>query len=131
MTPRTLLIANALISLVIVAGAQLLYDRQVIRPARTIGVVDLAEVYRVKEDEFTRRLTAAHSDEERQATLQMARHLAALPAEALARIKQLQRFAQSNGLDATLEQEALSLGQCFTSEEHRAAVARFLSRKPR
>jgi 2-(1,2-epoxy-1,2-dihydrophenyl)acetyl-CoA isomerase len=66
-----------------------------------------------------------------QATLQMARHLAALPAEALARIKQLQRFAQSNGLDATLEQEALSLGQCFTSEEHRAAVARFLSRKPR
>lgn len=76
MTPRTLLIANALISLVIVAGGQLLYDRLVIRPARTIGVVDLAEVYRVKEDEFTRRLTGARTDEERQATLQMARGFA-------------------------------------------------------
>ena len=76
MTPRTLLLANALISLVVVAGALLLYDRQVIRPARAIGVVDLAEVYRVKEDEFTRRLTAAHSEEERQATLQMARSFA-------------------------------------------------------
>lgn len=76
MSPRALLFTNALVSLVIVAGAQLLYDRQVIRPARTIGVVDLAEVYRVKEDEFTRRLTTARSEEERQATLQMARSFA-------------------------------------------------------
>ncbi|WP_298435687.1 hypothetical protein [Ottowia sp.] len=89
MTPRTPFMVNALISLVIAAGALLLYDRLVIRPARTIGVVDLAEVYRDKEDEFTRRLTAARSDEERQATLQMARSFAqrlpvaleALPAE--------------------------------------------------
>ncbi|ASI68681.1 hypothetical protein BA022_09105 [Diaphorobacter nitroreducens] len=76
MTPRMLLIANALVSLIVAAGALLAYDRQVIRPARTIGVVDLAEVYRVKEDEFTRRLTAARSEEERQSTLQMARSFA-------------------------------------------------------
>ena len=76
MSPRTLFIANALISLIVVAGALLAYDRQVIRPARTIGVVDLAEVYRAREDEFTRRLTAARSEEERQATLQMARSFA-------------------------------------------------------
>lgn len=76
MTSRTLLLANVLVSLIVVAGALLAYDRQVIRPARTIGVVDLAEVYRVKEDEFSRRLTAAHSDEERQAALQMARSFA-------------------------------------------------------
>lgn len=76
MTARMLLITNGLVILVVVAGAQLLYDRHVIRPARTIGVVDLAEVYRVKEDEFSRRLTAARSDEERQATLQMARSFA-------------------------------------------------------
>lgn len=76
MTPRTLLLANALVSLVVVASALLLYDRQVIRPARAIGIVDLAEVYRGKEDEFTRRLTTARSDEERQATLQMARSFA-------------------------------------------------------
>lgn len=78
MSPRALLITNALVSLMAVAGALLTYDRQVIRPARTIGVVDLAEVYRLKEDEFTRRLTAARSDEERQATLQMARSFAQL-----------------------------------------------------
>ncbi len=76
MTLRTLLIANALVSLIVFAGALLLYDRQVIRPMRTVGVVDLAEVYRVKEDEFTRRLTAARSDEERQSTLLMARSFA-------------------------------------------------------
>ena len=76
MSPRTLFIANALISLILVAGALLAYDRQVIRPARTIGVVDLAEVYRAKDDEFSRRLTAAHSEEERQATLQIARSFA-------------------------------------------------------
>lgn len=76
MSARILFIANALVSLIVVAGALLVYDRQFIRPARTIGVVDLAEVYRVKEDEFTRRLTATNSDEERQATLQMARSFA-------------------------------------------------------
>lgn len=76
MTLRTLLIANGLVSLLVVTGALLAYDRQVIRPARAIGVVDLAEVYRVKEDEFTRRLTAARSEEERQATLQIARSFA-------------------------------------------------------
>ncbi len=76
MSPRTLFIANALVSLIVLTGGLLAYDRLVIRPARTIGVVDLAEVYRAKEDEFTRRLTAAHSEEERQATLQTARTFA-------------------------------------------------------
>jgi len=73
MNPRNIFIANTLVSLITAGGGLLAYDRLVIRPARTIGVVDLAEVYRAKEDEFTRRLTAAHSEEERQATLQMAR----------------------------------------------------------
>ena len=76
MSPRILFIANALVSLIAVGGGLLVYDRLVVRPARTIGVVDLAEVYRAKEDEFTRRLTAAHSEEERQATLQMAKAFA-------------------------------------------------------
>ncbi|MEO3715625.1 hypothetical protein [Roseateles flavus] len=74
MSPRTLLIANALVSLAVAAMVQWVYDRQVIRPGRTVGVVDLAEVYRAKEDEFTRRLTAARTEEERQAALLMARH---------------------------------------------------------
>jgi len=73
MNPRNIFIANTLASLIATGSTLLAYDRLVIRPVRTIGVVDLAEVYRAKEDEFTRRLTAAHSEEERQATLQMAR----------------------------------------------------------
>ncbi len=76
MSSRFLFLANALVSLIAAAGGLLAYDRLVIRPARTIGLVDLAEVYRTKEDEFTRRLTAAHTEEERQATLQMAKAFA-------------------------------------------------------
>jgi len=79
MTSRPLLIdvaIHALVSLVLVVVAHLLYDRLVARPSRIVGVVDLAEVYRVKEDEFTRRLTAARSEEERQAALLMARSFA-------------------------------------------------------
>lgn len=76
MSPRTLFVASALVNLIAVSGALIAYDRLVIRPTRTIGVVDLAEVYRAKEDEFTRRLTAAHSEEERQTTLQMAKTFA-------------------------------------------------------
>lgn len=76
MSPRILFVANVLVSLIAVGSALLAYNRLVILPARTIGVVDLAEVYRTKEDEFTRRLTAAHTEEERQATLQMARAFA-------------------------------------------------------
>ncbi len=76
MSPRILFVANALVSLTTVSGALITYDHLVIRPSRTIGVVDLAEVYRAKEEAFTRRLTAAHSEEERQATLQMAKTFA-------------------------------------------------------
>ena len=63
------------------------------------------------------------------ATQHWASHLASLPKDAMARIKQLMHFARSNDLQATLEQEALALGQSFTSTEHRAAVAQFLNRK--
>lgn len=63
------------------------------------------------------------------ATVQWASHLAGLPSAAMGRIKHLVQFAQANDLHATLEQEALALGQSFTSSEHRAAVAQFLNRK--
>lgn len=89
MNARALFAASVLVSAIAVAAGLLAYDRLVARPARIIGVVDLAEVYRAKEDEFTRRLTAAHSEAERQAALELARGfserlpsaLASLPAE--------------------------------------------------
>ena len=64
-----------------------------------------------------------------QTTLEVAQRLASLPTAALARVKQLQRFARFNDLEATLEQEAVSLGRSFTSVEHRAAVDQFLNRR--
>lgn len=57
-----------------IAGTSLAaYDRWVLRPALAIGTVDLAEVYRAKEAQFTRMLTATGSEDERQQALALAR----------------------------------------------------------
>jgi NAD(P)H-nitrite reductase large subunit len=63
-------------TLCIVAVALLVYDRTVVRPARLIGVVDIGEVYRLKEAEFTQIVTKGASDDERQKALAMARQFA-------------------------------------------------------
>lgn len=52
------------------------YDRTVARPARLIGVVDVGEVYRLKETEFTQIVTRTSSEDERQKALLMARRFA-------------------------------------------------------
>lgn len=70
------LLMHALATVGIVTAALALYDRQVVRPALVIGVVDVAEVYRAKEAEFTRILTRTPSDEERQKALLLARAFA-------------------------------------------------------
>ena len=59
-----------------VLAALMLYDRQVVGPALRIGVVDVAEIYRQKETEFTRLITKASTDEDRQRALAMARDFA-------------------------------------------------------
>jgi len=57
-----------------VAGAGLgAYDRWVLRPSLAIGTVDLAEVYRAKEAQFTQLLTATGSEEQKQQALALAR----------------------------------------------------------
>lgn len=60
----------------IVAIALLAYDRLVVGPARVIGVVDVGEVYRLKEAEFTQIVTKSGSENERQRALAMARQFA-------------------------------------------------------
>jgi len=70
------LIAQILLTLFVVAAALLLYDRRVVRPALRIGVVDVAEVYRQKEAEFTQLLTKASSDDDRQRAMLIARAFA-------------------------------------------------------
>ena len=70
------LLLNAGMACAIVLGPLAAYDRVVVRPAQLIGVVDVAEVYRQKEAEFTQILTRAASDGEREQAMRMARSFA-------------------------------------------------------
>ena len=72
---KTLLL-QAMVSVLIVSAALAVYDRVVIRPGQLVGVVDVGEVYRQKEAEFTLILTKANSDDERQRAMLMARAFA-------------------------------------------------------
>ena len=65
-----------LVALLVVAVALAAYDHLVVRPAQIVGVVDVGEVYRQKEAEFTLILTKAGSDDERQRAMAMARAFA-------------------------------------------------------
>ena len=67
---------QALVALLVVAAALTAYDRLVVHPAQIVGVVDVGEVYRQKEAEFTLILTKAGSDDERQRAMVMARAFA-------------------------------------------------------
>lgn len=73
-------VAHGLVTLVVVAASLAAYDRWVLRPALVIGVVDVAEVYRAKEAEFTqiltRTLSQPYSEEDRQKALSLARAFA-------------------------------------------------------
>ena len=69
-------LVSALLSVLIVAAGLALYDRTMIRPALVVGVVDVAEVYRAKEAEFTLLLTKTSSEDDRQKALLMARAFA-------------------------------------------------------
>ena len=68
------LLLNAAFALVIVFGTLAAYDRMVVRPAQRVGVVDVGEVYRQKEAEFTQILTKAGSEGEREKAFAMARN---------------------------------------------------------
>ncbi|RTL32684.1 MAG: hypothetical protein EKK53_29290 [Burkholderiales bacterium] len=63
---------SAAISLLLTSGGLLAYDRFVVRPAQRIGVVDVSEVYRLKEAEFATLITAGRSEDERQRAMEMA-----------------------------------------------------------
>jgi len=63
-------------SVVVVAIALALYDRLVFRPAQTVGVVDIADVYRAKEAQFAQLLTHAGSDDDRARAMALARAFA-------------------------------------------------------
>jgi hypothetical protein len=64
------------VTVFIVAIALVAYDRMIARPARLIGVVDVGEVYRLKEAEFTQIVTKSASEDERERAVAMARQFA-------------------------------------------------------
>ncbi|HCY63212.1 MAG TPA: hypothetical protein DHV59_10355 [Oxalobacteraceae bacterium] len=70
------LISQSVITLLVVALALLVYDRLVARAAKPIGVVDVGQVYRLKEAEFTQLVTKSASEAERQQALAMAQRFA-------------------------------------------------------
>lgn len=63
-------------TLAVVAGALAGYHLAVVRPAQRIGVVDLAEVYRAKEQEFAQLLARGASEHDRQQAQALARRFA-------------------------------------------------------
>lgn len=70
-------VANVLLAFAVssltVTAALAAYDRWVLRPSLVVGVVDLQEVYRAKENQFAQLLTQNGSEDERQQALAMAR----------------------------------------------------------
>lgn len=63
---------SALVTLALVA----LYHHWIVLPSLRLGMVDVAEVYRVKEAEFTAIVTKSTSDAERDRAMGMARAFA-------------------------------------------------------
>ncbi|TXH60564.1 MAG: hypothetical protein E6Q93_06495 [Burkholderiaceae bacterium] len=61
------------VSVLTASAALAAYDHWVVRPALRVGIVDVGEVYRQKEAEFTLILTKAGTDDERQKAMAMAR----------------------------------------------------------
>lgn len=67
---------HAIGTVFVVALALFAYDRNVVRPRQLIGVVDVGEVYRLKEAEFTKIVTGSASEDDRQKALLMAHQFA-------------------------------------------------------
>lgn len=70
------LISQSVLTLLVVALALAAYDRLVARATKSIGVVDVGQVYRLKEAEFTQLVTKSTSEQERQQALAMAQRFA-------------------------------------------------------
>ena len=71
------LLLHAVFTSMLIGGGIAAYDRWVLRPALVVGVVDLSEIYRAKEAQFTQLLTAASSsgsEQQRDRALAMARN---------------------------------------------------------
>ena len=78
------LLAQAVVSLLIVCLALVAYDRTVRRPAARIGLIDVGELARLKDDRVLEVLTrAAATDDEKKAALAFGTRFATIFPQAL------------------------------------------------
>ena len=83
------LLAQALLSLMIVCLALVAYDRAVRRPAARIGLIDVGEVARLKDDRVLGVLTqAAATDQEKKAALAFGTRFATVFPQALEQLSE-------------------------------------------
>jgi hypothetical protein len=83
------LLLHALLSLLIVSLALVAYDRLVRRPAARIGLIDVGELVRLKDDRVLDVLTkAAATDEEKKVALSFGTRFAAVFPHALEELTQ-------------------------------------------
>jgi hypothetical protein len=67
------IIASVVVSLVVVAAAITAYHRIVIQPLQRVGVIDVVEIWKLKEKEFTDIVTrSAATDKDRQKAMEIA-----------------------------------------------------------
>jgi hypothetical protein len=66
----------ATVSAIVVGASLVVYDQWIMRPRMLVGTVDLSEIYRAKEAQFTQLLTAGKGEEEREQALALARSFA-------------------------------------------------------
>ena len=83
------LLVNALVTLLLVALALLAYDRVVRRPATRVGLIDVGELVRLKDNRVLDVLTrAAATDDEKKAALAFGTRFAAVFPQALEELTQ-------------------------------------------
>lgn len=84
----TRIVVQGLAAVMAIALGLLIYDHWIAPPTLRVGVVDLNAVYREKEAEFTRRITEARSDADRDQAMQAAREFAQQLPQALESLPQ-------------------------------------------
>lgn len=73
MKTKTAVVLTLLLSAAVTASALGAYHRWVVLPMHRIGVVDVGDLYRIKEAEFTKLLTQTTSEVERDKAFSLAR----------------------------------------------------------
>lgn len=81
-----IMLINILVSACFVAIGIAAYDRLVLRPMLVIGVVDAANVFNAKQEQYVKAMTSSHTDIERRQAISDAERFVTSFATALAQL---------------------------------------------